>query len=93
MRNLSDQEAIALYNWGRIYHSVNWGTWKNYPLPGCSYLQFDTNPLVVKFDQVVKYRDEKFKRLGWERNVPGKGLKSTFGALHVTIPSDIRPPA
>jgi hypothetical protein len=53
MRTLTTEEVTALC---QIAHeSTNWETWDgSYPLPGCRYLQYETNPIVVKFDEVVE---------------------------------------
>lgn len=81
IRNLTIAEAEALCRWAIDHYNTNWGTWSKYPVSGCSYLQFDDNPLVVKFDEMVQFSDEKFKRIGWGRKIPGKENAVTFSWL------------
>ena len=91
MRNLTTQEVIALWQWAVTNHETNWGTWGNYPVSGCSYLQFDNNPVVIKFDSTVEYNGEKFKRIGWGRRVPGNEPAISFSMLFDLIPKAERP--
>jgi hypothetical protein len=81
MRTLSIQEATALCQWAINYHLINWGIWGNYPISGCSFLQFEDNPLVVKFDETTEFNGEKFKRIGWSRRIPGKESSVTFSSI------------
>lgn len=87
MKNLSIEEATALCEWAKLNQNKNWGVWFNYPITGCSYLQFDNNPLVVKFDQTTSFGTLKFKRIGWNRRIPGSGPSITFANLMYEIES------
>src|SRR5690554_5482345 len=91
MKTLTTSEAVALWTWAAANHSKNWGTWTDYPVGGCSYLQFDNNQLVVKFDRTVSYQGETLKRIGWGRNIPGKEKAITFAGLYQLIPESDRP--
>lgn len=88
---LSTSEVIALWQWAVANHETNCGTWGNYPVSGCSYLQFDNNPVVIKFDTIVEYNGESFKRIGWGRIIPGNEPAITFGMLFDLIPQNERP--
>lgn len=81
MRTLTIEEATELCRWAIAHRDTNWGTWGNYPVAGCSYLQFDDNPIVIKFDSMIEFSDEKFKRIGWSRRIPGKENAVTFSWL------------
>ena len=81
MKTLTLNEVKALCEWAIENHSNNWGGWNNYPLTGCSYLQFEDNPLVVKFDDIAEFAGEKFKRIGWNRRIPGREPVITFSLL------------
>jgi hypothetical protein len=78
MRTLSIQEAEALCRWAIANRGTNWGSWTNYPVDGCSYLQFDDNPVVIKFDESVEFGEKIFRRIGWSRRIPGKDNCTTF---------------
>lgn len=91
MRVLTHKEAADLYTWAVENHKLNWGGWSNYPVTGCSYLQFDDNPLVVKFDEVVRYQGENFKRILWSRGSIGRGPCIHFATLLDLIPKEFRP--
>lgn len=81
MRTLTQEEAIELCKWAIEHYSTNWGSWNNYPVSGCSYLQFEDNPIVIKFDETVEFGGEKFKRIGWSRRIPGKENSITFSSI------------
>jgi len=81
MKNLSIDEATSLYKWANENHKENWGVWMNYPISGCSFLQFEDNPLDVKFDEMTSFGTLKFKRIGWGRRISGKEASITFRAL------------
>lgn len=85
MKTLSTEQATALYKWAKENHSKNWGLWFNCPLEGCSFLQFDSNPLVVKFDETTVFGSLKFKRIGWTKRISGKGASTTFFALSLEL--------
>jgi len=91
MRTLQTSEVVALWNWAVKNQSSNWGGWGDYPVTGCSYLQFDNNNLVVKFDSIVEYQGEKFKRIGWGRRIPGNEPSITFSWLYDLIPVAEKP--
>ena len=81
MRTLTQEEATELCRWAIAHYSTNWGSWNNYPVAGCSYLQYDDNPLVVKFDETIEFAGERFKRIGWSRRIPGKESSITFSSI------------
>lgn len=81
MRTLSTEEVTALIDWAKENHSKNWGVWSDYPLTGCTFLQYDNNRLIVKFDEAASFGSLKFKRIGWDRRMPGKEAAITFSAL------------
>ena len=81
MKTLTLEDATALCHWAIAYRNTNWGSWEDYPVSGCSYLQFDDNPVVIKFDNMVEFSGEKFKRIGWSRRIPGKENAITFSWL------------
>ncbi len=91
MNKLTHNEAIALYNWAVENHSKNWGVWSNYPILGCAYLQYDNNPIIIKFDTLMSYEGETFKRIGWGRRIPGKEPAITFAGLYSLIPDAAKP--
>jgi hypothetical protein len=90
-KQLTTSEVIALWQWAVKNHNTNWGVWDNYPVSGCSYLQYDNNRLIVKFDGIAEYQEEKFKRIGWDRRIPGNEPSITFDALYTLIPVAERP--
>lgn len=90
-RELTTNEAITLWQYAIKNHSKNWGSWFDYPVNGCSYLQFEDNQMVIKFDQMVTYGGETFKRIGWGRRIPGKEAAITFSTLYSLIPESDRP--
>lgn len=82
MKKLTLNQVTALCKWAIENKGENWGTWNsNYPVIGCSYLQYEDNPIVVKFDETVEFAGEKFKRIGWNRNIPGHESFTTFSSL------------
>lgn len=81
MEKLSTEKVEALCRWAIENHSKNWGCWSEYPIGGATYLQFGNNPIVIKFDQMVEFNGEKFKRIGWGRSIPGKEKAITFSSL------------
>ena len=81
MKELSLKQAEALCKWAIENHETNWGVWGNYPLSGCSYLQYDNNRLIVKFDEMMSFAGETFKRIGWDRNIPQSNKAITFSTL------------
>jgi len=81
MRTLTEKEAIALCKWAIENYETNWGSWKDYPIDGCTYLQYEDNPIVIKFDTIVVFAGEKFKRIGWGRKIPGNESAITFSFL------------
>jgi hypothetical protein len=72
MKELTLNEVKSLYEWVLLNKNKNWGTWNNYPVSGCSYQQYDNNPIVIKFDEMRTFAGERFKRISWNRNCPGK---------------------
>lgn len=81
MKKLTDHEVAQLLFWVQNNENKNWGTWGNYPLPLCSYNQYQDCKVYIKFDMPHEYRGLKFTYLVSSRLYATNRNKKTIQEL------------